>query len=104
MMESRIGDPELGGFRPLTRDDIHSWQQLWPSLNTKYPTANTTVKNDDDTWLAHRTRQVKAQMSSARFMCSVRGCSQNDGIARHWHHRWKAERHQRMTDHIFIQI
>ena len=99
-----VGDPELGGFRRLTRDDIASWKELRRQPMPELLKVNMVVRNDSDTWLAHRIRQAKAQMPSALFMCPVRGCSQNDGIARHWYHREKAESHQQRTGHRFIQI
>ena len=101
MVARRTGDPELGGFRPLTITDIRSWPGFKDYSDINNPKLDLT---DSDPELYRLKQQVKRKMPTAQFMCVEKNCKLRKGIARHWYNRSGAEKHQRKSGHVIVRI
>jgi hypothetical protein len=102
-LSNHIGDPDLGGFRPLTvalLDSMPATPELAPV--TPAPAHRKDLLSAEQNAEAKR---VKDRMPRARFMCIEPGCCMDRGqIASYWYWDWKAELHALFTHHRVVRI
>lgn len=100
-MSNHIGDPELGGFRPLTVALLDSM----PAAPKLVPVALAPAHTIDQLSVEQHAlvKRVKSRMSSARYMC-VECCMDKGRIPSHWYWEWKAELHEVIYHHKVVRI
>lgn len=91
-MPPSTGDPEVGGHRPLTGADVDAY------LMHQRQKSEPNYLSD----LAPAIARVREVAPGARAMCIRVGCTQGDGVQRHFF--TSGEQHGSMPGHRVIPI